>query len=116
MSNLSQFFAAGGNKIKKIQRVQATQTVSGSAYSWASISVGISAVDVNKTILVYNTNASNERFYSTGTQFAVSLQYNHYPFLSNSTTITFNGPSSFSIGGLLNPTPARLEVQIIEFE
>ena len=116
MSNLSQFFATGGNKIKKIQRVQATQTFTvASSYGWNGATATISAVDVNKTILVYNTNASNSAVYSFGGIIASYIQYNHYAFLTNSTTVTFNGPN-ISTTPIFAITPAKLEVQIIEFE
>lgn len=130
MSNLSQFFATGGNKIKRIQRVQATQASYfdgfNSYYRWTGVTATISAVDVNKTILVYNTNASNSAIIKGGsggigdpvTYISSYIQYNHYAFLTNSTTISFNGPQigSNQFGIFTNTLPAQLEVQIIEFE
>lgn len=112
MSNLSQFFATGGNKIKKIQRVQAVQSTIG---TWLGVTASITSVDMSKTIVVYNNTASNYVLISGQTGVAVAGIMGHYAYLYSATEVRFDGTSVPVTYATLR-TAATIEAQIIEFE
>jgi hypothetical protein len=114
MSNLSQFFALGGNKIKSIQTVVFIQTGGrNDSLDWNGVSATISSVDLSKTI-VLPSPASGWNFLTGGVAYTVD---GHGAYLSNSTTVVPYGPYIRESGfGLTSSGPITMAVQIIEFE
>lgn len=132
MSSLSQFFGGG---VKSIQTVNATQTLSGAltntfnSYTWGAndrLDVTINPVDPNKTVLISDiANASISQFdASTNTRGHSYVPYTgHYAEIINSTTIRIHGPNmdfrqvdgNFSNQKDLFPTPAKIHIQVVEF-
>lgn len=112
MSNLSQFFAlGGGNKIKKIQTVTATQRSNFNfQWTWSGVTASISAVDTTKTLLIFS-QSNNSR---AGSQVGVT-NFGHGAYLISSTQISFHGPSVSDVG-LNEHNKAYMVVQVVEFE
>lgn len=128
MSNLSQFFAlGGGNKIKSIQTVTATQTETGGSiktYSWSGVTASISAVDTSKTLLICSpSNNFYIRRENSYSNIATVINTGHGAYLYSSTEVRFHGNSVTvgSIGSPPNPDNidgdgAYMVVQVVEFE
>ena len=121
MSNLSQFFALGGNKIKSIQTVTAQQQFFvAPSYTWSGVTASISAVDPSKTLLICSPSANGVfASYDNGGVGGYS-NTGHGAYLSSSTIVAFYGPSISNLtglGGLSGFTvPAQMVVQVVEFE
>ena len=116
MSNLSQFFALGGNKIKKIQTVTATQTNNGSQWRWDGVTASISSVDISKTLLFCSPANTTWAIYSDFSGVSVS-KFGHGAYLNSSTQVSFYGPSESSfVSQSIRSSGAQMVVQVVEFE
>jgi hypothetical protein len=115
MSNLSQFFAlGGGNKIKKIQTVTASQTTTvGTIWRWDGVTASISAVDTSKTLLI--CSPSNNSRLLAGSGSSIVTNFGHGAYLYSSTEIRFHGPE-VQDAGLNEYNKAFMVVQVVEFE
>lgn len=119
MSNLSQFFALGGNKIKKIQTVTAAQTNNLSEWTWSGVTASISAVDTSKTLLICTPSNTTWASYDNG--FGVSIsKFGHGAIFNSSTQLGFYGLSESSasggFGSAIRNSGAQMVVQVVEFE
>ena len=118
MSNLSQFFALGGNKIKSIQTVTANQIISGSV-RWSGVA-SISAVDPSKTLLICSPSNNSLIIYSGIGDYAAAVSNTgHGAYFITSTKIGFQGPqiADYSGSGFGSiRIGARMVVQVVEFE
>ena len=117
MSNLSQFFALGGNKIKSIQTVTANQT---GLVSWSGVTASISAVDPSKTLLICSPSSNSLMIYSGIGDYAAGISNTgHGAYFITSTQIGFQGPqiADYSGSGFGSiRIGARMVVQVVEFE
>ena len=119
MSNLSQFFALNGNKIKKIQTVTAVQTSISFAWTWSGVTASISAVDTSKTLLICTPANTTWATYDAGFGVSVS-KFGHGAIFNSSTQLGFYGPSESSasggFGAAIRNSGAQMVVQVVEFE
>jgi len=118
MSNLSQFFALGGNKIKSIQTVTANQIISGSV-RWSGVA-SISAVDPSKTLLICSPSNNSLIIYSATGDYAAGVSNTgHGAYLIGTDQIAFQGPQIDDYSGSSFQSiriGARMVVQVVEFE
>lgn len=117
MSNLSQFFALGGNKIKSIQTVTASQ-VSGSfgSINWSG-AASISEVDPSKTLLICSPSSNSLIIYFNDGAAGVS-NTGHGAYLIGTNQVAFYGPRLEDVGSYLSSIRIRasMVVQVVEFE
>jgi hypothetical protein len=122
MSNLSQFFALGGNKIKSIQtvvlsQVNFTYANNVAVYTWTGVTASISEVDPSKTIVLPSPASGWFTIQYSG---AFTID-GHGAYLSNSTTVVPYGSvipqgTPNNLIGSNTSGPITMAVQIIEFE